>query len=341
MDGSEVRPNSLVNLAGRRSKKSKRAFKNRPRIGKNRDTPTPSTVVAATAIVNQRFTLTPKHANAMSYLLIKKGGQQPSKGPPTNRNNGHRRNNPTLSSVQRRPGGVGGGSSQSWRNPSSARNGASNHHHPHNDGGTNQIGIDASNQQRRHGVAIVNDGGGQVQLQRTAPLVQRQQQVTTATQQQVQQSQGQQQQQKVVQGLVSMDEGENRLFLCLINRIMPRLRHWPCCFLFTMGNIQLIDMSESYELATHFTHSHCSNSSYPLSLSSQSTLIYRSSNNNAKNLNASSHLLVSFKNKRRPNKTFSKASCASSRVGMEVCASNSNVMGINFPFVIANYSRPR
>ncbi len=82
--------------------------------------------------------------------------------------------------------------------------------------------IDASNQQRRHGAAVVNDGGGQVQLQRTAPSVQHQQQVA-ATNEQVQHTQGQQQ---VVQGLVSMDEGEDRLCLRLIINILFHLRHW-------------------------------------------------------------------------------------------------------------------
>ena len=73
-------------------------------------------------------------------------------------------------------------------------------------------------------MAVVNDGGGQVQLQRTAPSVQRQQQVATTNEQvqhtQGQQQQQQQQQQQVVQGLVSMDEGEDRLFLLLIINIL-------------------------------------------------------------------------------------------------------------------------
>jgi hypothetical protein len=57
--------------------------------------------------------------------------------------------------------------------------------------------------------------------------VQRQQQVAT-TNNQVQHTQGQQQQQQqqVVQGLVSMDEGEDRRFLLLIINILLHFRHW-------------------------------------------------------------------------------------------------------------------
>lgn len=158
----------------------------------------------------------------MSYLLIKKGGQKPSLGFPSNRNNnGQHRRNPAVSSSsanrQRLPGGggiggssSGGGNNQQWRNPASqnggnsfprstfARAGTSSNQYHHNDGQLNQNEFNA---QHPHGVAVVNDGEGQVQLQRmAAPSLQRQQQVGLGQQQQAQN--------QVFQGLVSMDEGE-------------------------------------------------------------------------------------------------------------------------------------
>jgi hypothetical protein len=155
----------------------------------------------------------------MSYLLIKNNGRAKSTAP--QQRNGRRNPSLPLSRV--------GGSGPSWRNGNGATSssssslqqqqrpgGASSSFTRSSDGMRGSIGggvVGAPNKAGMNGNAgnngdgtVVNDGGGQIQLQRPAVVAQQQQQ---------QQQQNQQHDRNLQQGIVSMDDGEFNIRILL------------------------------------------------------------------------------------------------------------------------------